>query len=62
MTKQINFIYVKNAIIDIKEFMKMTEIDICPKCKKRDGYTWTWGKNDGNSTGYATCKGCGAKY
>jgi|TARA_R110000824_G_scaffold207604_3_gene393093 hypothetical protein len=53
---------VKNAIIEIKEFMKMTEIDICPKCKKRDGYTWTWGKNDGNSTGYATCKGCGAKY
>jgi len=30
--------------------------------KKTQGYTWTWGKNDGHSKGYSTCKGCGAKF
>ena len=36
-------------------------IETCPKCKKKAGYIWTWGKNDGHSTGYSTCKGCKAK-
>ena len=26
-------------------------IEACPKCKKKAGYIWTWGKNDGHSTG-----------
>ena len=29
-------------------------IESCPK--------WTWGKNDGHSKGYSTCKSCGAKF
>jgi hypothetical protein len=37
-------------------------IQACPKCKKKAGYTWTWGKNDGHSKGYSTCKGCKAKF
>lgn len=41
---------------------KNMNIEPCPKCKKASGWTWTWGKNDGKSTGYATCKGCGAKF
>ena len=36
-------------------------IQACPKCKKKAGYTWTWGKN-GHSKGYSTCKGCKAKF
>lgn len=36
-------------------------IDTCPKCKKKPGWKWSWGKNDGHSKGYATCNGCGAK-
>ena len=32
-------------------------IESCPKCKKKAGYTWTWGKNDGHSKGYSTCTG-----
>ena len=24
----------------------MTDIQPCPKCKKAQGYNWTWGKND----------------
>jgi len=39
----------------------MTDIDPCPKCKKRKGFTWHWGQNDGKGVGYAECKGCGAK-
>ena len=36
-------------------------IEPCPKCKVSKGYEWTWSKNfDG--TGFATCKGCGAKF
>ena len=37
-------------------------IEPCPKCKKKEGYKWTWGKNAGHSKGYSTCKGCGAKF
>ena len=37
------------------------QIESCPKCKKKAGWNWTWGKNDGQSKGYATCKGCKAK-
>ena len=40
----------------------MTEIDPCTKCKKRDGYIWHWGKNDGKGAGYSECKSCGAKF
>ena len=36
-------------------------IEPCPKCKKKSGWKWTWGKNDGQSKGYATCNGCKAK-
>ena len=36
-------------------------IEPCSKCKVSKGYEWTWSKNfDG--TGFATCKGCGAKF
>ena len=31
-------------------------IESCPKCKKASGWTWTWGKNDGKSTGFSSCK------
>ena len=37
-------------------------IEACPKCKKKAGWNWTWGKNDGHSKGYSTCKGCKAKF
>tara|TARA_R110002020_G_scaffold463568_1_gene683667 strand:+ start:1050 stop:1202 length:153 start_codon:yes stop_codon:yes gene_type:complete len=37
-------------------------IQPCPKCKKAQGYNWTWGKNDGHSKGYSTCKACGVKF
>ncbi len=37
-------------------------IQPCPKCKKKAGWKWTWGKNDGHSTGYSTCNGCSAKF
>ena len=37
-------------------------IQPCPKCKKAQGYNWTWGKNDGHSKGFSTCKACGAKF
>jgi len=40
----------------------MSDIDPCPKCKKRDGWTWHWGKNDGMGTGYGECNSCGAKF
>ena len=40
----------------------MTDIEPCTKCKKREGYIWTWGTNNGHSTGHATCKGCGTKF
>ena len=30
----------------------MSDIDPCPKCKKRDGWVWHWGKNDGMGAGY----------
>ena len=38
----------------------MTDIDACPKCKKRDGFKWHWG-NISNSPGYSECISCGAK-
>ena len=37
-------------------------IEVCPKCGKKSGWSWTWGENSGQSTGYSTCKGCGAKF
>ena len=37
-------------------------IEPCPKCKATKGWEWIWGKNDGHSTGYSKCKGCGAKF
>lgn len=37
-------------------------IEPCPKCKARKGWIWTWGKNDGHSTGKSKCKGCGATF
>ena len=40
----------------------LTEIEPCPKCKKKSGWEWHWGKNDGMGTGYGECKGCGAKF
>jgi|TARA_R110002012_G_scaffold264441_2_gene447776 hypothetical protein len=36
-------------------------VEACPKCKKKAGFVWTYGKNDGHSKGYSTCKGCKAK-
>jgi len=33
--------------------------DACKKCGAVEGFTWTYGDNDGHSEGYATCKGCG---
>ena len=41
---------------------KNMNIEPCPKCKKSEGWTWTWGQNNGHSEGYATCKGCGKKF
>ena len=40
--------------------IKMTEIESCPKCKEKKGFTWHWG-NISNSQGYAECKSCGVK-
>ena len=46
-----------------KDFVKKyDDIQPCPKCKKAQGWNWTWGKNDGASKGFSTCKGCGAKF
>ena len=42
--------------------IKILSIEKCPKCKATKGWKWTWGKNDGHSTGYSTCIGCGAKF
>lgn len=36
-------------------------IESCPKCRKRDGWEWTWSKSF-DSTGVSTCKGCGEKF
>ena len=41
---------------------KGMSIQPCPKCNKAQGWNWTWGKNDGASKGFSTCKGCGAKF
>ena len=40
----------------------LMSIQPCPKCKAIKGWVWIWGKNDGHSTGYSKCKGCGAKF
>ena len=40
----------------------MSYIESCPKCKATKGWKWTWGKNDGQSKGFSTCNGCGAKF
>ena len=34
----------------------------CPKCKKKSGWKWTWGKNDGQSKVFSTCQSSGAIY
>ena len=39
-----------------------TPIDVCPKCKKKDGWEWHWGNLSGEKKGYSECKSCGAKY
>ena len=33
--------------------------DACKKCGSTEGFTWTYGDNDGHSNGYSTCKSCG---
>ena len=40
----------------------MSDIQPCPKCKATKGWKWTWGKNDGQTKGFSTCNGCGAKF
>ena len=34
--------------------------DACKKCGSTEGFTWTYGQNDGHSNGFSTCKSCGA--
>ncbi len=34
--------------------------DACKKCGSTEGFTWTYGNNDGHSNGFSTCKACGA--
>jgi len=34
--------------------------DACKSCGSTNGFTWTYGENDGNSKGFSTCKSCGA--
>jgi len=31
----------------------------CKSCGSTNGFTWTYGQNDGNSKGFSTCKSCG---
>tara|TARA_R110002020_G_scaffold390124_2_gene600634 strand:+ start:624 stop:842 length:219 start_codon:yes stop_codon:yes gene_type:complete len=67
---QISSLENSNSIVEyVVKRLKMSDwgsgnypIESCPKCKKKAGYTWTWGKNDGHSKGYSTCKGCKAKF
>ena len=33
--------------------------DACKKCGSAEGFTWTYGDNDGHSNGYSTCNSCG---
>ena len=33
--------------------------DACKKCGSAEGFTWTYGSNDGHSKGFSTCKSCG---
>lgn len=38
----------------------MTEIEPCPKCKKRLGYIWHWSSSLTSGDGYSECKSCEA--
>ena len=33
--------------------------DACKKCGNCAGFKWTYGENDGHSTGFSTCLSCG---
>ena len=33
--------------------------DACKSCGSTEGFTWTYGQNDGNSKGFSTCRSCG---
>ena len=33
--------------------------DACKSCGSAEGFTWTYGQNDGHSNGFSTCKSCG---
>ena len=33
--------------------------DACKKCGSSEGFTWTYGENDGKSKGFSTCRSCG---
>ena len=39
-----------------------TPIDPCPKCKKKDGFTWIYATDSSMVGGYGECNACKAKF
>ena len=40
----------------------INNMDSCPKCKKREGFTWVWSKSLTENNGYSVCNKCKAEF
>ncbi len=36
----------------------MTDIQPCPKCKKKEGFDWVWSHFGKDTGGHSVCKAC----
>lgn len=59
--------YFLNVVVEVMQnvilvVVIISDIEACPKCKKKEGWNWTGSNFGKDQNGHSICKSCGAVF